>query len=43
MLFIQSVEEVDKDMQETIDLIRNGKNNGIDRYDLEDDLKTKYN
>lgn len=43
MLFIQSVEEVDKDTQEAIDLIRNGKNNGIDRYDLEDDLKTKYN
>lgn len=43
MLFIQSVEEVDKDMQEAIDLIRNGKNNGIDRYDLEDDLKTRYN
>lgn len=42
MLFIQSVEEVGKDMQETIDIIRTGKNNGIDRYDLEDDLRTRY-
>ena len=43
MLFIQSVEEVDKDMQEMIDFIKREKDNYPDRYDLEDIVKRRYN
>ena len=42
MLFIQSVEEVDKDMQEMIDFIRKEKDNYHDRYDLEEIVKRRY-
>ena len=43
MLFVQSVEEVDNDMQEMIDFIRKEKDNYPDRYDLEDIVKRQYN
>lgn len=43
MLFVESIEEVDKKMQEMIDFIRREKVNYLDRYDLEEIVKRDYN